>query len=215
MENENKTTDLKEIIAKNIIKYRKELKLTQLELAEKLNYSDKTLSKWERAESMPDITTLKQLADLFNVSVDVLISDEDSYVEFVPLPKKKKGLSKRKKVSISLLSIAIAWVVATIAFVITKMLELETSNSIFSNAWIAFIYAIPVTAIICLVYSSIWGNRIHVFFTTSFLIWSIALSFAISFNTKGSYLFYILAIPVQVMAFIYFIIYKKNKNDQN
>ena len=43
---------LKETISKNIIKYRKELGLTQLELADKLNYSDKTLSKWERAEAI-------------------------------------------------------------------------------------------------------------------------------------------------------------------
>ena len=212
MENQNNNLNLKEIIAKNIIKYRKKLKLTQLELAEKLNYSDKTLSKWERAESIPDIITLKQLADLFNISVDRLISDEDTYVEFTPLPKKKKGLSKRKKVSISLLSIAIVWAVATSIFVFLKMLEVETSNRILLNSWYSFIYAIPVTAIVCLVYSSIWGNRYHIFFTTSFLVWAVALTLNVSFNTKTSYLFYILAIPVQIMAFIYFIIYKRNNS---
>lgn len=73
-ENKNNEIDVKLIISKNIIKYRKKMGLTQLELAEKLNYSDKTLSKWERGESMPDIVTLKQLADIFMISVDVLIS---------------------------------------------------------------------------------------------------------------------------------------------
>ena len=71
-ENKNNEIDVKLIISKNIIKYRKKMGLTQLELAEKLNYSDKTLSKWERGESMPDIVTLKQLADIFMISVDVL-----------------------------------------------------------------------------------------------------------------------------------------------
>lgn len=64
-ENKNNEIDVKLIISKNIIKYQKKMGLTQLELAEKLNYSDKTLSKWERGESMPDIVTLKQLADIF------------------------------------------------------------------------------------------------------------------------------------------------------
>ena len=70
----NNEQNVRSIIASNLTKYRKNLGLTQLELAEKLNYSDKTLSKWERGESIPDIVTLKQLASIFGVSVDVLIS---------------------------------------------------------------------------------------------------------------------------------------------
>ena len=93
-ENKNNEIDVKLIISKNIIKYRKKMGLTQLELAEKLNYSDKTLSKWERGESMPDIVTLKQLADIFMISVDVLISTEDTIIGFVPIKERKK-ISKR------------------------------------------------------------------------------------------------------------------------
>ena len=87
-ENKNNEIDVKLLISKNIIKYRKKMGLTQLELAEKLNYSDKTLSKWERGESMPDIVTLKQLADIFMISVDVLISTEDTIISFVPVKEK-------------------------------------------------------------------------------------------------------------------------------
>ena len=59
--------DIKPIIAKNITILRQNAKMTQSELAEKLNYSDKAISKWERGESIPDITVLKALADLFGV----------------------------------------------------------------------------------------------------------------------------------------------------
>ena len=59
--------DLREIIAKNIADLRREQNLTQAELAARLNYSDKAVSKWERGESMPDITVLKEIADLFSV----------------------------------------------------------------------------------------------------------------------------------------------------
>ena len=120
-ENKNNEIDVKLIISKNIIKYRKKMGLTQLELAEKLNYSDKTLSKWERGESMPDIVTLKQLADIFMISVDVLISTEDTIIGFVPIKERKK-ISKRNIISISLLSAGIVWFIATIAFVILNIL---------------------------------------------------------------------------------------------
>ena len=55
MLNEN---ELKKIVTENLIYYRKINKLTQLQLAEKLNYSDKAISKWERGESLPDLYIL-------------------------------------------------------------------------------------------------------------------------------------------------------------
>ena len=65
--------NVKQIIAKNLVELRKQNRLTQLELAERLNYSDKAVSKWERGESIPDVITMKALADLFSVSVDYFI----------------------------------------------------------------------------------------------------------------------------------------------
>lgn len=206
MENQEKKLDLKEIIAKNIIKYRKELGLTQLELAEKLNYSDKTLSKWERAESVPDVATLKQLAELFNVSVDILISEENTVTPFVPLPKKKKGISKKNIIAISLISVAIVWLVALIVFMFVKALQID-----FENKWLIFIYAIPATMIVLLVFAGIWGNNVSHFFTSSLLVWSLALTFNLTLKIDGNYLFYVIAIPLQIMAFIYFIIIKNKK----
>lgn len=67
--------DLKRIIADNIAELRKAVPLTQAELAEKLNYSDKAVSKWERGESIPDVIVLKQIAGIFGVSVDYLLEE--------------------------------------------------------------------------------------------------------------------------------------------
>ena len=69
--------DIKKIIANNICELRKTNKLTQVELAEKLNYSDKAVSRWERGDTLPDIDILLKICDLFNVSFDYLISTED------------------------------------------------------------------------------------------------------------------------------------------
>lgn len=202
-----KNKDIKIIIANNIIKHRKKLGLTQLELAEKLNYSDKTLSKWERAEAVPDIITLAQLAELFNISVDSLISDED--IEKFESIKQKKGITRKKTISISLLSLSIVWLVATTSFVLLKILPINI-DEVYFKPWFTFIYAIPISAIILIVFSSIWGNSIDIFFSVSILIWTLTLALTISFSyIDGINLLYILAIPLEIMSFIYFCIHKR------
>ena len=61
---------LEQIVADNLVYYRKAAGLTQLEVAEKFNYSDKSISKWERAEGLPDIMVLKALADFYDIRID-------------------------------------------------------------------------------------------------------------------------------------------------
>lgn len=67
---------MKSIFAQRLSELRREHGMTQLELAEKLSFSNKAVSKWERGESLPDILVLKSIADLFGVTVDDLISEE-------------------------------------------------------------------------------------------------------------------------------------------
>ena len=68
----------KATIASNLIKLRLAAGMTQAELGEKLNYSDKSISKWERGESVPDVLTLVQLADLFEIPVNQLLEDPNA-----------------------------------------------------------------------------------------------------------------------------------------
>ena len=67
--------DYKINFSKNLIKLRKSINYTQADLAKKLNYSDKAISKWERSESMPDIYMLKEMADFFGVTIDFLLAE--------------------------------------------------------------------------------------------------------------------------------------------
>jgi len=97
--------DIKDNLAINLTKYRKAYGLTQAELAEKLNYSDKAVSKWERGESVPDLYVLKQIADFYSVKIDTLISE----------PKKEriqvaKSISK-KRATICLCATGLVWLV--------------------------------------------------------------------------------------------------------
>ena len=157
--------DIKDCFAENLIAYRKSLNLTQAELAEKLNYSDKAVSKWERAESVPDIYTLKQIADFFGTKVDVLISEPKK-----ERPKINYNLGKKRTI-LCFASTAIVWLVAIMFYAFIHIIFPAITQT-----WLAYIYAIPVSAIVLLVFTSVWGKSLGNAVILSILIWSTILT---------------------------------------
>ena len=77
--------DIKQIIAKNLANLRKNKKITQTELAEQFGYSDKAISKWENGDTLPDIQTLYQLCEFYNVTLDFLVSEQsfDEKIKYI------------------------------------------------------------------------------------------------------------------------------------
>lgn len=186
--------DLKQIIAENIVHYRKEMGLTQAELAEKLNYSDKAVSKWERAESYPDIATLAALAKMFGITLDMLIAD-----------RKKKV--KKVKPLIALLSMGLVWLVATAAYVLINMIFPSQPKS-----WLAFVYAVPVCAIVLLVFLSIWDKKLLVLIAESVIMWTIALCIYLTIPPyDGAFYIFFLPIPLEALAILWYVFRVKRK----
>jgi len=186
--------DLKLIIAKNIVELRKKINITQAELAERLNYSDKAVSKWERGESLPDILIFKQISEIFGVKVDYLFTEHSLKKDvsfFLP------NILKNNRLVISLLSIGLIWLFATASFVVLSILD----NGFF--AWRAFIVAIPISAILALIFNAIWGKWKHMFIYLSILLWSILLTLYCSFITKNIWLIFIIGIPLQILIIIW------------
>ena len=183
--------DIKQVIADNITELRKELHLTQAELADKMGYTDKAISKWERAESIPDIGTLKEFADLCGVSLDYLVQKE--HVE------QRSALSKQarsNRMVISLLAAAAVWLIATVLFVYLKIFGV-------ANDWLVFAGAVPVTMIVLLVFNSIWGNIKHNYVIISVLVWS-SLAFAYFMLMKYNlFLIFLIGVPIQVMIILW------------
>lgn len=157
--------DIKMIVAKNIAELRLLNNMTQLELAEKLNYSDKTISKWERGESSPDIAVLVEIADLFGVTLDYMVRTENVN-EQVKENKQKEARYNHKV--ITYISEGCAWFVALFAFIITSLIVQKMTFQ-----WMYFVYALPVVLIIRLVFNSIWFNPRHNYFIISALMWSV------------------------------------------
>lgn len=202
--------EMKDIIAKNIVELRKFHNLTQLELAEKLNYSDKSISKWERGESIPDVIVLKELADLFGVSLDYIVESEHT-VKSEPKVNIKRKFHNHS--FITGMSIILVWLIATLAFVITDIITKETANET-SYHWFAFIYAIPVSMIVWLVLNSVWFNKRRNFLIISLLMWSGLFALFISFipfMSMNIWKIFVVGIPSQVIILLWSKLRSKNK----
>ncbi len=172
--------DIKNTVAKNLTKLRLLNNLTQLELAEKLNYSDKTVSKWERAESTPDISVLVKIADLFGVTLDTLVRSENIEEDVVePETKDTKSPQYNYRI-IAALSESTGWIIAMAAFIITTLVLGKATFQ-----WLYFAYALPVALVIRLVFNSIWFNPRHNYYIISALMWSMLFAVHMTFLYFG------------------------------
>ncbi|MBR4873459.1 MAG: helix-turn-helix transcriptional regulator [Clostridia bacterium] len=190
--------DIKSTVASRIASLRAQHGMTQLELAEKLHYSDKAVSKWERGESIPEVATLVAIAELFEVSLDELILGKRPAVTDSPAANDKK--MRNNHAIITAMSILLAWFVASLVFVIFDLVAPESGRH-----WLSFIYAIPASAIVWLVFNTIWFNRRHNFAIISLLAWSILAALHISFAAFSVNIWqvYLLGIPGQVAIFLW------------
>lgn len=189
--------DINRNFSDNLIFFRKRSLLTQLELASKINYSDKAVSKWERGESVPDVYTLKIIADIFGTSIDSLIAKRTPKVEIESSAQKISPLLM-KRLNIALLSGALVWLIATIAFVIPNIIVPDLQQS-----WKIFIVAIPIFLIVILIFSFIWGKHRIIFIILSLLTWSLALASFVLLQIENNWMFFIIPIPIQIIFFLW------------
>lgn len=204
-----KLEDFKKTVAYNLVWFRRKKGLTQIQLAEILNYSDKAISKWERGESLPDAYTLYTIAKFYNVGLDDFL---------VKQRRNPRIYTDKSKLLIAIMSAGLSWVIATILFVVFSWIFTS-----WDKTWVMFIYAIPVSFIVLTVFSSIWGRHWMQLVSNSGILWGLALSFFFSFmisplrdNGMLWWLIFIVAIPIQVILLLwyYFRHIKKPKVNQ-
>lgn len=180
--------DIKDNIAKNISKLRTERNMTQPELAKRLNYSDKSVSKWENGISTPPIDVLKEIADIFEVTLDDLVRDPDAG-EYDRIYTAREN--KPNKIVITLLAIILVWLIVIVMYVYGSVLADE-------NYWQLFVYAVPVSAVVALVFNCLWGKRSYTFILVSVIIWSALASLYLSFLEYNPWMIFIVGVPVQI-----------------
>lgn len=191
--------DIKQIIANNLIQLRKKNNLTQNELAEKLNYSDNAISRWERAEVTPSIETLQQISEIFGVPLSTLI--EGNAVEVVTKDYKKQRIYK---LAVTLIFVSIIWFIATISFVTAKV-------AFDLNLWKIFAWAVPCSCLVMLPFNEYWGKYIYKFVILSVFTWTLLACIYLQFMEYNMWLIFIIGIPVQVALAIWAFIKPKKK----
>ena len=207
---------LKYQIGANIAAYRKQAGLTQAGLAEKLNYSDKAVSKWERGESVPDVLTLMQLASQFEITVNDLLVDPDALpgnpgtLEKAMTQVSEKALKRKANKNVILaLSSTLVWFVALLAFVILSSFCVTERGS-----YLAFFYAVPANAIVLLSLLSAWHDFRWNRFLISVIVWGFLAAIHVSVLVIFRYNFwklYLLGIPGQIAIFLWFRMFRPVK----
>ena len=194
--------DIKSIVAKNITDLRLMNNMTQAEVGEKLSYSDKTISKWERGESSPDIAVLVKIAELYGVTVDYLVRAEHTEDT---VKEQRQNEARYNRRAISYISESAIWLVAVIAFIITSLVNSEATFQV-----LYFVYALPIALIVKLVFNSVWFNPRHNYVIISALIWAVLASVHISFLYFGINvaLIYLLGVAGQIVVILWSFIKK-------
>jgi len=206
-----KEVNQQELLANNLAYYRKASGLTQLELAEKFNYSDKSVSKWERGEGFPDIFVLKSLADFYGITVDDFYREEHKQIT-------NQGRSLRKQVYFKLLSIGIGWLVTLITFFLLNTLFKELHADVKFQTWLVFVYGALVSGIILLVWDFIYHHRFLKMIDTSIIIWTATLSLYLTFLVimdLNLYLIFVVAVPLQILEIIWYLFRRKKNKTGN
>ena len=183
--------DLKFITAANIISLRTKAGMTQAQLAELLNYSDKSVSKWERAEAVPDAYVLKHMSEIFGVSVDYLLS---SHNDWEPISQKQKR--RYRSEIIVLISMAGIWTLAFFIFIIGWILG--------HMLWLVFIYAVPISLITLLVFNSVWENGKRNYYIVSTLVARIFVMVYLTLLRWNPWQLLLLIIPAELIVFLAF-----------
>ncbi len=207
--------DINKIIGKNLLTLRKSKKLTQMELAEQFNYSDKTISKWESGESLPSVEILYTIAKFYNVTLDDLTREDFQIKEQETKPIVKDRLFPTKLI-ITLLAVSAVWLLATVLFVCLQI-TLDKSFPLI------FLWAVPVSCLVLIIFNSIWGKQYLLPIILSVLIWSTLACIHVQLIQYQIWIIYILGIPLQVATILWGALIKgprkhrktqKSKNDK-
>jgi len=196
--------ELKLVVASNLIRLRTEKGMTQAELGEMLHYSDKSVSKWERGESVPDVFVLKTIAEIFGVTVDYLITGHDQWEKPTPAGEQTQEYSR---LFIVLVAIAGIWTISVAEFVIFWLFGYVH--------WLTFVAAVPISLITLLVFNSIWFEGRHNMYIVMALVLCVVALVYFALFEYNLWQIFIIAIPAEIVVFLSFKIRKKRKNSNS
>ncbi len=187
--------ELEQIVSTNLTALRKKREWTQAELAEKINYSDKSVSKWERGEALPDLKVLTKLAELFGVTVDYFVTEN---AEETPEQFTSPGVRRRYQYWIISLAVTLVWLIATTVFVYIAV-ESNLAGGANIWAWTCFVWALPASFLVLLVFDyRYFHSRLFVYFA-SLLMWTLIAAIFLQWLNHAMWMLFLLGIPAQAI----------------
>ena len=185
-------SELKLVTASNIIKLRTGAGMTQAELGALLNYSDKTISKWERGEAIPDAYVLTQMAEIFGVTVDALLSSHDKW-EPAPDPNEvpERSYSVNMIIAVAVLGV---WTLALTAFVALWLAGIIR--------WQIFVVALPVSILTYLVLICVFGKRRHLQYVIGLFVFSLFVAVYLLFLHSNPWQIFLICALAEVLVFL-------------
>lgn len=188
-------SELKLVSASNIIRLRTEAHMTQAELGAKLNYSDKTVSKWERGEAIPDAYVLTRLAQLFDVTVDYLLSSHDGWEAPIEEDEqmKKPRYSELKIILLTTISVWTAFLTTFVALWIFGIVW-----------WEIFALALPASLVELTVLLSVFRRKRYLSWCIGALVFSVLLLIFVVIPEMSWWQLLILTVPAELIVFLSF-----------
>lgn len=185
--------ELRAVFASNLIRLRSAAGWTQAELGERLHYSDKSVSKWERAEAIPDALVLKTMGELFSVTVDELLRSHD---EWKPKADQRSDL-RYNPMFIILCALVGLFTLCLLSFIILWLLD--------DVEWLLLYAAVPADLIVLLVFNTIWYRGRHNLYIIMALVLSLIL---LAFFLFGRWQLVLLLLPLELLVYLAFKIRK-------
>ncbi len=183
--------ELKLISASNIIALRTAAGLTQAELGAKLNYSDKSVSKWERGDAIPDAFVLRQMAELFGVTVDYILSSHDAW----EAPKEEKAPAQYSAGHIIAVTILGVWTMALCVFVVLWLLDIIW--------WEIFFIALSVSLLTYLILMCVFKRTKHLpLMIAAFVVSLFVLLYVLMLTIRPLWQIFLIAIPAVAIVYL-------------
>lgn len=193
---------IREIVSKNLVTLRKRNNLTQGELAKKINFSDKAISRWEKGEVLPDLETLETVAKVYGVTLSYLIEKHEDYI------KEETGKPTKNEILVHIMAICGLWTVLAILFVYLKTFD----QYVF---WQAFVWGVPFTCFYILCFTKRWNNKPLKLVIRTILNWTLLASVYLQLIQFNLWLIFIVGVPIQVAIVVASFSNKKSDNNDN
>ena len=191
--------DIKQVIAKNLVALRKKYGYTQNELAQKINYSDNAVSRWERGELAPSVEVLQSISEVYGIEIDFIL--RENAIEIFEKTNKSQRINKLATI---LLIVSIVWCLVSVTYIYSGMIFGK-------NLWLLFCWAVPLSCLILLAFNENWGKYVYKFVILSVFVWTTLACIYLQFLKYNLWLIFIVGIPAQLALVIWAFIKPKSK----